>query len=124
MKNQNKLIKYAFLLILVYALLLMLILCGCTRVIRNAADEITLSDWSAVLEGGAQVSLSFEGDKAAFSVDNAGKSSVVDGICILSPDEIVICDEERGENYCFAYILHGDHLELSYNNSVIILEKG
>ena len=101
-----------------------LFLYGCARVIRDASDELVMYSWSATLDGGAEVRLSFDSDNAALSVTSGDTSSVISGYCVLSADRFMILDDETGERFLFDYILHGDRIELSHNNSLIILEKG
>ncbi|MBQ3416599.1 MAG: hypothetical protein IJH32_02030 [Ruminococcus sp.] len=105
-------------------IVLSVFLYGCTRVIRDASDELVMHSWSVALDGGAEVSLLFDGDNAEFSVTSGDTSSVIKGYCVLSADRFMIIDDETGEQFVFDYILHGDRIELTHNNSLIILEKG
>ena len=105
-------------------IVLSIFLYGCTRVIKDASDELVMYSWSAALEGGAEVILRFDGDNAALLVTSGDTSSVIEGYCILSPERFCIIDTDTGERFVFDYILHGDRIELSHNNSLIILRKG
>lgn len=118
-----KLFRMALVLIMIQVVMFSLLMYGCTRVIRDASDELVMYSWSTVLEGGAEVSLTFEDEDAAFSVKNGENSSTVKGYCVLSSDQFVIIDEKTEESYTFDYILRGDSVELSYQNSLIILER-
>ncbi len=64
-----------------------------------------------------------EENNATLSVKSGDISSVLSGVCILSVGEFVICDEKTKENFPFSYTLYGDRVELSFQNSAIILEK-
>lgn len=123
MKNSKGLFRAAVILIVMQILLFALFLYGCARVIRDASDELVTHSWRSLSESGAEVSLSFDSDTAEFTVSNGDVNCVLRGIYTASPDCITICDENSGDNYTFEYILHGDRIELSYNNSMIILEK-
>lgn len=123
-KNRGQvLFRISLVLISAFILMTAAFLCACERVIRDASDELVMNSWSAALDGGAKVSLTFEEDNAVFSVTNGDVSSSLEGLCILSAEQFTVCDEETGENYTFDYRLFGDHIELTYNNSTIILLK-
>ena len=123
-KNRGHvLFRASLVLISAFVLMTAAFLCACERVIRDASDELVMNSWSAELAGGAQVSLTFDEDNAEFSVTNSDTASSLKGLCILSPEQFTVCDEETGENYTFDYRLFGDHIELTYNNSTIILLK-
>ena len=118
------LFRAAITLSVVCIIVFTMFLYGCARVIRDASDELVMYSWSADLDGGAEVSLSFDGDNAELSVTGCDTSSVIEGYCILSPERFMILDDETGERFVFDYVLHGDRIELSHNNSLIFLEKG
>lgn len=119
-KRERILYPVAISLIIVQIIVLSAFLFGCTRVITDASDELVMNAWGKSFDNGAEVSLMFDDDKATFSYHNGDIEAEISGVYVVSCDAFTICDDE---NYTFSYILHGDSLELSYNNSTIILEK-
>lgn len=100
-----------------------MLLPGCTRVIRGPADELRMFDWQSELEGGNTVTLSFEGSDATLRADGGVDSLILEGLCAVTDDTVVICDSETGYNYSFGYKLYGDRIELSIFDSEITLKK-
>lgn len=98
-------------------------LCGCTGVINSSADEIKQYRWQVYLDNGNTVSLSFDDGKADFCAVTDDYSLELNGLCILTDNTIIICDEDSGTHYSFVYTLFGDRVELNFNGSVISLKK-
>ena len=110
-------------LMLLFIISVCLSLCSCKRVIRSPADELTMSSWSANMENGNRLSLSFDADEAVFTAENPDFTLVISGYCLTDDEGFVICDEETNLNYSFMYVLHGDSLELCYDNATVTLDK-
>ena len=100
-----------------------LLLCGCQQVINSPADEFVLYDWQAEQENGKTVSLDFDDDSCSLMIRGNDVTTDIVGKCFVTDDQLVICDENNGQNYSFGYRLYGDHVELSYNGSVLTLQK-
>ena len=100
-----------------------MLLSGCSRVIRGPADELRMFSWQSELEGGNIVTLSFDGSNAALSADSGVDSLLLEGLCAVTDDTVVICDSVTGCNYSFGYRLYGDRVELSVFDSEITLKK-
>lgn len=105
------------------AVILCFVLNACTRTVRDSADELCLYRWESRLSNGNTVELSFDGDRAALTVQNDSFSLIISGIAVIGEDAFVISDEETLMNYSFPYLLHGDCVELSYGGGTITLEK-
>ncbi|MBQ6152406.1 MAG: hypothetical protein IJJ15_01510 [Ruminococcus sp.] len=123
MRKSKGLYIFALILIALQISVILFFLYGCTRIISVASDELVMFSWRSASDRGAEVSLSFDEDNAVFSYTYNDVNCTVEGIYVASCDSFTICDDNSGTNYTFEYILHGDRLELSYNNSLIILEK-
>ena len=99
------------------------LLSGCTRVINSPSDELKTYSWSGEWENGNTAELSFDDDNARLVVHNEAFDLMIKGLCIVTDDSLVICDEESGRNAVFSFILHGDRVELSYNGGKVSLDK-
>lgn len=100
-----------------------MLLSGCTGVIRSPADELRMFSWKSELEGGNTVSLSFVGSDATLIADGGVDTLILEGLCVVDDDTVVICDSVTGYNYIFGYKLYGDRVELRLFDSEIILKK-
>ena len=100
-----------------------MLLSGCDRNIRGPADELRMYGWQSELEGGNTVTLSFDGSDATLSADGGVDPLLLEGLCAVTDDTVVICDSETGYNYSFGYKLYGDRVELSIFDSEITLKK-
>ena len=111
-------------LILISLLMIVtLSLTGCRRVVDSPADELRMYAWYGESENGNTASLSFDENKASFEAKGDDISLSLSGLCILTDDRMIICDTDSKMNYSFGYDLYGDRVELSYNNSVLPLDK-
>ena len=107
----------------VFLLLSVMLLSGCQRVLQTPADEFPQYDWQSEQENGSVVTLDFDDGRCTFAIEGDTISSIISGVCFVTDDKLVICDEDNGQNYTFGYHLFGDRVELSYNGSVITLKK-
>lgn len=100
------------------------ILCGCTQSASGNVDELCGASWSKTLEGGAAVSLRFEGNNCAYlTVESAGECTEIAGKYIADENQLVIFMPSLAQNYGFHYLPKGDELELSSGGRAITLEK-
>ena len=99
------------------------LLCGCTRSTSGRIDELRKNSWEAQFEGGATVSLSFDGDEASLLLENAGERAIISGKCLINDSELVIFVPELGQNYGFSYVPKGKTLELSFGDETVILNR-
>ena len=101
-----------------------IMLASCIKTINSPADELQMYSWSGESENGTVVSLTFDGSNGDLNIEYYGDSDLkISGLCIVSDDSLIICDEVSGANYTFNYTLHGDRVELSYNGSTLTLLK-
>ena len=124
MKNIRILIKSACVIILAFLFIQLSFLSGCSRVIRDAKDELVIYNWSREFDTGSSISLKFSDNFATldFTTSDGIKSSL-DGLYILSSTNLVICDDNTGTDYTFLYSVYGDKLELTMYDSTIELYK-
>lgn len=101
---------------------LVIFLSGCTAS-SGYRDELTASTWQTTLDGGAEVSLQFDGDKADLTIDSAGERVTLQGKCLADERRFVIFVPSLRQNYGFDYIPDGDKLHLSYSGNTITLER-
>lgn len=116
--------KKALLLLIMLSLL---VVCGCAQSEPCPQKELTESRWSAALEGGGEVTLCFSGESeelyAELDISNAQKNVEICGYCLADRDSFVIFDKSVLQNFAFDYIPKGDSLDISYNGSVMTLQK-
>lgn len=111
-------------LVIFESVFILMILCGCNRVIDCKADELVMNEWSFRNDFGAYANLSFYEDCATFTFSSDGKeSSVISGLALVSDSEIAITDEETQQNFLLQYDLYGDKLILVYNDFKLTMNK-
>lgn len=110
-------------ILLVIPLLLCVLLSSCVPAAETPADELRQFSWSVEAEDGKTASLRFEDTTATLTVESADLKLKISGLCVLTDERMMICDRATSVNYTFAYVLHGDSVELSYNGGTISLDK-
>lgn len=100
-----------------------LTLCSCTADTSGYSRELTSSEWSARLDGGAEVKLEFTDSNACFSISNANKKTEIKGKYIVDESTFVIFVPDISMNYSFDYTPKGKTLDLTYNGNTITLDK-
>lgn len=111
-------------LLILDLVIILMILCGCARVVDCKADELVMNEWSFRNDFGAYAYLSFNDDYATIAFSSDGKvSSVISGQALVSDSEIVITDEETQQNFFMQYDLYGDRIILTYNGFQLTLNK-
>lgn len=105
------------------SLLICMLLCSCSRAVRSPADELCMYSWSSVCDNGNRLSLSFDEDTAVFKAENDSYNVIVSGIYLLDDERLIISDVDTMMNYVFAYIVHGDCVELSFGDGTVTLDK-
>ena len=124
MKKFRVLIKSACVIIFAFLLIQLSFLSGCSRVIRDAKDELVLYSWSREFDTGSSMSLNFSDNFATLDfITSDGIKSSLYGLYILSPTNLVICDDNTGTDYTFLYSVYGDRVELTMDDSTIELYK-
>lgn len=114
--------RKCIIIILVFAFLLLL--CSCTKVIVNSADELTSYSYSKEFENGNIVSLSFDENNATLSMKTKrGDKAVISGFCEISDSEFVIFDSKTYVSYPFGYRVHYDSVDIMYDTNVLTLDK-
>ncbi len=99
-------------------------LCACTDVVNNSADELRLNSWSAQLDNGSVILLSFSEDYATFKLANSEEETcVIDGLCEISDTAFVIHDKSTSTSFAFSYIVHFDSVEIYYEGNSVSLYK-
>lgn len=104
--------------------IIVLVLSGCSKVVMNSADELTMYMWGAQLENGNEISLKFDDDNATLSLILFDDEKVIiNGLCELSDTAFVIHDEKTKTPYAFSYIVHFDRVEIIYGENTVSLYK-
>ncbi|MBQ3265565.1 MAG: hypothetical protein IJH07_07285 [Ruminococcus sp.] len=98
-------------------------LVSCTRIISSPADELRMYSWRGEAENGSTAALTFDDTDGSFVIENDDSSLTLSGLCFADDEKIIICDDESGQNYTFAYRLYGDRVELTYDGSTLTLDK-
>ena len=96
---------------------LMLLLCGCTRTPAGNPAELRQYSWTGQTKGGGTVSLCFDGDKAALTLQNGGETAVISGMCLTDDETLIIFDDASAQSYRFGYMPKGQTLLLRCGDS-------
>ncbi len=104
-------------------ILLPLTFSGCAADVSGRVSELISCSRSAVLESGAEVSLSFSEDTATLAIKSRDETTVIQGRYLADDDNLVIFMPEIGQNYCFAYTPRGNELELTYDGGSVVLKS-
>ncbi len=98
---------------------------SCGAVVVNEADEIRLNSWSARLKSGSRVTLSFDGDRADFTVksDDRDARLRLSGLCFFDSEKFALYDEKDKSEYIFRYRLRDNKLTLLYDEGKITLKR-
>lgn len=107
--------------VLAVSFLMILLISGCSSDTSGYVAELTSDSWSAELEGGGVVSLSFDGGFACLDLHSNNLNQQINGRFIADDSSFVIFMPEISQNYSFDYVTKGNSLELSYNNYTITL---
>lgn len=99
------------------AVALLLILCGCARTQAGNPAELRQYSWTGQTKGGGRVSLRFDGDKAALTLQNGGETAVITGLCLTDDETLVIFDDASAQSYRFGYVPKGQTLLLRCGGS-------
>lgn len=110
-------------IVALFYLIICIMLCSCTQNTSGYSYELTSSKWHKTLDGGAEVSLTFDNDTANLSINNADKSTQIKGKFIADNETFVIFVPELSQNYSFKYKPKGNALDLIYNSNTITLDK-
>lgn len=103
-------------------IILIVLLCSCSRVQANKADEIRAHKWSAQLKS-KSVELSFHGDEATFTTSSNGTApnASIKGLCVIDDRDIFISDSESEQSYRFSYTLKNNRLILRFDGGELTL---
>lgn len=104
--------------------MLIILMCSCSRVVKNTADEIRLNEWSTDLKNNFNVSLKFNDDKARFIIRK--KNNIyceISGTSFMDKRALMIFDENDKRNYTFDYKLNGNILALKYDGGSVRLKR-
>ncbi|MBQ7133266.1 MAG: hypothetical protein IJO20_02100 [Ruminococcus sp.] len=117
----NKLRISAYCLVFIFVLFTF---SACTKAVNNSADELKLNKWSAQLDNGGVVTLSFSGDYATLKLtDSELKTYEISGLCEISATTFVIHDELTEMPFAFTYIVHFDSVEIVCDGNTVSLNK-
>ena len=110
---------------LIIPIFIMIFLCSCSSVVKNAADEIRLNKWSAELENKSVVTLQFKGDTAKLNIKAESKeaSAQIKGVSFIDTKRIVIVNNSDKELYTFNYTLKNNKLKLKYKGGAVSLTR-
>ena len=82
-----------------------------------------LYQWRSESDNENNVTLSFADDNASFTAENDSFTLSVSGYCAVYDDHFIISDTRAKDNYTFRYHLYGDHIDLTYGDGTITLQK-
>ena len=96
---------------------------ACKEKINSASDEMRMHGWRLTGEYGLEAEIRFYDENAALTVTNHDESCVIDGLCIITDDALVIIDNELHKEYSFEYTLSGTSLTLITDGETAVFEK-
>lgn len=99
------------------------LLCSCSADTSGYSNELTSSGWTAELDGGGKINLSFNGDNALLILQSGKDKTELCGKYVVDDTTLVIFVPNLYQNYTFEYVPHGKKLDLSYNGSKITLSR-
>ena len=99
------------------------LLCSCSADTSGYQNELTCTDWSAELDGGGKINLSFDGGNASLIMMCGNDKAELCGKYVADDTTLVIFVPKLYRNYTFEYVPHGKKLDLSYNGSKITLSR-
>lgn len=100
-----------------------LLFCSCTSPSSSYKTELVSSSWHTTLDGGAEVSLSFDDQTACLSISSSDKNCKIEGKYIADEQTLVIFVPEIAQNYGFSYTPKNSTLTLCFEGNTITLEK-
>ena len=83
------------------------LLCSCSADTSGYQNELTCTDWSAELDGGGKISLSFDGGNASLIMMSGKDKAELCGKYVADDTTLVIFVPKLYRNYTFEYIPHG-----------------
>lgn len=86
------------------------LLCSCSADTSGYQNELTCTDWSAELDGGGKINLSFDGDNASLIMMSGKDKAELCGKYVADDTTLVIFVPKLYRNYTFEYIPHGKSL--------------
>lgn len=110
-------------IVVVLCIMFAFVCCSCTVDTSGYSYELTSKSWTANLEGGGRVELSFSNGNATLVLENNDLKKQISGKYIADENSFVIFATDISYNYKFDYIPSGNTLELTYNNMKITLNS-
>ena len=110
-------------LVVLLSVFLCFLFCSCTTDTSGYKNELTSRTWSAKLDGGAEVKLSFNGNAVTLYLKSYDKTTKIEGKYVADDKSFVIFAPEISQNYTFEYKPKGENLDLKYNGSTITLKE-
>lgn len=107
---------------LIVSVLIMLMLfsfSSCSQDTSGYVYELTSHKWSADFVTGANIKLSFFGDKANLEINSGDSNTKIDGKYIADENSFTIFEPEIFQNYEFSYWINGNKLKLKYDNKTV-----
>lgn len=86
------------------------LLCSCSADTSGYQNELTCTDWSAELDGGGKINLSFDGDNASLIMISGKDKAELCGKYVADDTTLVIFVPKLYRNYTFEYVPHGKSL--------------
>lgn len=102
------------------AAVMLFLMCGCARTQAGNQAELRQYSWTGHAKGGGSVSLRFDGDNAALTLQNGGETAVIAGLCLTDDETLVIFDDASAQSYRFGYVPKGQTLLLRCGDSPAI----
>lgn len=86
------------------------LLCSCSADTSGYQNELTCTGWSAELDGGGKISLSFDGGNASLIMMSGKDKAELCGKYVADDTTLVIFVPKLYRNYTFEYVPHGKSL--------------
>ncbi len=95
---------------------LLILFCGCERVVVLPQDELVTSSWQYENTNGTGCVLSFSDDRACVSIETASRDEAVTfgGVYSIDEERIYITADNMFRTYVFTYEVYSDRAKISY----------
>ena len=115
--------------VILLALSVIFLFCGCSRAVGNYADELKSSVWLSELKNNTSVRLSFSDYNCKLEIstnETSGAKRInaeITGLCVVDKDKFAVTDEKTGQTFKFGYKLKGKTCDIIYNGTKLTLNR-
>lgn len=115
--------------VILLALAVIFLFCGCSRAVCNYADELKSSVWLSEFKNNTSVRLSFSDYNCKLEIstnetkDTKRINAEITGLCVVDNENFAVTDEKTGQTFKFNYKLKGKTCDIIYNGAILTLNR-